>query len=82
MLQVIKHLLLQSKCGGGCVTTTVSSGSSAAPLGNGAVSEFFGDSNISSGSWDATGRRHMGLLCLLSSTHLASCWARLSLNLP
>lgn len=56
------HLLLQSKCGGGCVTLTLSSESSGALLGNGAVSEFFADSNISSNSWDATRRRHMGLL--------------------
>lgn len=57
-----QHLLLQSKCGGSCVTMTLSSGSSNALLGNGAVSEFFGDSNISSNSWDATRRRPMGLL--------------------
>lgn len=35
---------------------------SGALQGNGAVSEFFADTNISKNSWDATRRRHMGLL--------------------
>lgn len=54
-----QRLLLQDRCCGGCVTMTLSS---EAPLGNGAVGEFFGDTNICTNSWDAVKCRHMGQL--------------------
>lgn len=60
MLQIMKHLLLQSRGGDG-VTMTLSSESPEALLGYGGVSEFFGGSNISSNSWDAPRSTHMGL---------------------